>query len=91
MQLEYPLTNHMKGNIVLTQEKTAIAYYRVRSETVMLTDVEKKLKTKRKVARALNRLKANDENGNGFRTRNGHGLRIYMGNWCTFNQKRSRC
>ncbi|HIB3677885.1 TPA: ATP-binding protein [Enterococcus faecalis] len=60
MQLEYPLTNHMKGNIVLTQEKTAIAYYRVRSETVMLTDVEKKLKTKRKVARALNRLKAND-------------------------------
>lgn len=27
MQLEYPLTNHMKGNIVLTQEKTAIAYY----------------------------------------------------------------
>ena len=57
MQLEYPLTNHMKGNIVLTQEKTAIAYYRVRSETVMLTDVEKKLKTKRKVTRALNRLK----------------------------------
>ncbi len=29
-------------------------------ENGMLTDVEKKLKTKRKVARALNRLKAND-------------------------------
>lgn len=59
MQLEYPLIEPSKKNIVLTQEKTAIAYYRVRSETVTLTDTEKKQKTKKKVARALKRLKQN--------------------------------
>ncbi|MCF0233095.1 MAG: ATP-binding protein [Enterococcus sp.] len=59
MKLEYPLIDCIKRNIVLTQEKEAIAYYRIRSETVMLTDLEKKAKTKKKVARALNRLKAN--------------------------------
>ncbi|GMC04339.1 hypothetical protein K4E_18830 [Enterococcus thailandicus] len=59
MQLEYPLIEPTKKNIVLTQEKTAIAYYRIRSETVTLTDTEKKQKTKKKVARALKRLKQN--------------------------------
>lgn len=57
MQLEYPLSEYMHENMLLTQEKTAIAYYRIRSETVMLTDFEKKQKTKKKVARALKRLK----------------------------------
>ncbi|MGL9742120.1 ATP-binding protein [Enterococcus sp. DIV1368c] len=57
MQFEYPLLETMKKNMVLTKEKSAIAYYRVRSETVMLTDFEKKQKTKKKVARALKRLK----------------------------------
>ena len=38
MQLEYPLTNHMKRNMVLTKENQVIAYYRIRSETVGLTD-----------------------------------------------------
>lgn len=57
MQLEYPLTNHMKGNIVLTQEKTAIAYYRVRSETVMLTDVEK-IKNEKKSCSCVKSLKS---------------------------------
>ena len=59
MKLEYPLIDCIKRNIVLTQEKEAIAYYRIKSETVMLTDLEKKAKTKKKVARALNRLKNN--------------------------------
>lgn len=62
MKLEYPLKKEQQKNMVLTKEKTVIAYYRIKSETVMLTDIEKKLKTKKKVARALTRLKAN----NGF-------------------------
>ncbi|MTD40080.1 conjugal transfer protein [Erwinia sp. CPCC 100877] len=59
MILEYPLRAETYNNIVLTKEKTAIAYYRIKSETVMLTDGEKKEKTKRKVARALKRLSSN--------------------------------
>lgn len=59
MKLEYPLRAETHKNIVLTKEKVAIAYYRIKSETVMLTDSEKKEKTKRKVARALKRLSAN--------------------------------
>lgn len=59
MKLEYPLKKEQQKNMVLTKEKTVIAYYRIKSETVMLTDIEKKLKTKKKVARALTRLKAN--------------------------------
>lgn len=59
MKLEYPLRAETHKNIVLTKEKIAIAYYRIKSETVMLTDSEKKEKTKRKVARALKRLSAN--------------------------------
>lgn len=43
--------------MILTPEKSVIAYYRIRSETVMLTDIEKKQKTKKKVARVLKRLK----------------------------------
>ncbi|EOB3455117.1 ATP-binding protein [Enterococcus hirae] len=62
MHLEYPLLEYTHKNVILTQEKQAIAYYRIRSETVMLTDFEKKQKTKKKVARALKRLK----NGEGF-------------------------
>lgn len=57
MQLEYPLLEDTHKNMILTQEKSVIAYYRIRSETVMLTDMEKKQKTKKKVARALKRLK----------------------------------
>lgn len=60
MQLEYPLTNHMKRNMVLTKENQVIAYYRIRSETVGLTDFEKKRKTKKKVARTLKRLQENE-------------------------------
>lgn len=59
MILEYPLREETHNNIVLTKEKVAIAYYRIKSETVMLTDLEKKEKTKRKVARALKRLSSN--------------------------------
>ncbi|WP_206911595.1 conjugal transfer protein [Enterococcus sp. DIV0840] len=59
MLLEYPLRAETHKNIVLTKEKVAIAYYRIKSETVMLTDGEKKEKTKRKVARALKRLSGN--------------------------------
>lgn len=47
MQLEYPLSEYMHENMLLTQEKTAIAYYRIRSETVMLTDFEKKQKRRK--------------------------------------------
>ena len=59
MRLEYPLRDERSKNIVLTKEKVAIAYYRINSETVMLTDSEKKEKTKKKVARALKRLSNN--------------------------------
>lgn len=59
MILEYPLRKETYKNIVLTKEKEAIAYYRIKSETVMLTDHEKKEKTKRKVARVLKRLSGN--------------------------------
>ncbi|MFD2307551.1 ATP-binding protein [Enterococcus termitis] len=59
MQLEYPLRRETHNNLVLTKEKVAIAYYRIKSETVMLTDREKKEKTKRKVARAIKRLSKN--------------------------------
>lgn len=62
MELEYPLLEEMYKNMILTKEKSVIAYYRIRSETVMLTDMEKKQKTKKKVARALKRLK----NSEGF-------------------------
>ena len=47
MQLEYPLTNHMKRNMVLTKRNQVIAYYRIRSETVGLTDFEKKGKQRK--------------------------------------------
>lgn len=60
MQLEYPLLEQRSKNMVLTQEKAVIAYYRIRSETVMLTDFEKKQKTKKKVARVLKRLKGSE-------------------------------
>ncbi|MGC6769512.1 ATP-binding protein [Enterococcus sp. LJL51] len=59
MQLEYPLREETMGNIALSQEKIPIAYYRIKSESVMLTDLEKKQKTKSKVARTLKRLSAN--------------------------------
>ncbi|GGC94742.1 ATP-binding protein [Enterococcus wangshanyuanii] len=59
MLLEYPLREETYKNLVLTKEKDAIAYYRIKSETVMLTDREKKEKTKRKVARSLKRLSGN--------------------------------
>jgi len=50
----------MKRNMVLTKENQVIAYYRIRSETVGLTDFEKKRKTKKKVARTLKRLQENE-------------------------------
>ncbi|MFG5501720.1 conjugal transfer protein, partial [Enterococcus faecalis] len=60
MKLEYPLSRNSYKNIVLTKENQAIAYYRIRSETVGLTDFEKKKKTKKKVARTLKRLQENE-------------------------------
>lgn len=59
MILEYPLREETYKNIVLTKEKDAMAYYRIKSETVRLTDSEKKEKTKKKVARAIKRLSGN--------------------------------
>lgn len=59
MELEYPLRSEIKRNIVLTTDKIPIAYYRIKSETVMLTDDEKKKGTKKKAARALKRLSPN--------------------------------
>ncbi|MDY4307343.1 hypothetical protein SNF32_08425 [Enterococcus mundtii] len=47
MQLEYPLLEQRSKNMVITQEKAVIAYYRIRSETVMLTDFEKKQKQRK--------------------------------------------
>lgn len=47
MKLEYPLSRHCYRNIVLTKENQAIAYYRIRSETVGLTDFEKKRKQRK--------------------------------------------
>ncbi|MBS7576970.1 MULTISPECIES: ATP-binding protein [unclassified Enterococcus] len=59
MILEYPLREECYENMLMTKEKTAIAYYRIRSESVMLTDSDNKLKTKKKVARILARLEPN--------------------------------
>ncbi|MDZ5760791.1 conjugal transfer protein, partial [Carnobacterium maltaromaticum] len=46
----------MQGNLVLTKENEAIAYFSVPSISVAVTDDEKKKKTKQDVAKVLKRL-----------------------------------
>lgn len=54
-KFEYPVQK-MQGNLVLTKENEAIAYFSVPSISVAITDDEKKKKTKRDVAKVLKRL-----------------------------------
>ncbi|MBM7688443.1 conjugal transfer protein [Enterococcus ureilyticus] len=55
MKLDYPIKK-IEENVALTKDQEVIAYYRVDSETVTLTDFVEKNKIKRKVAQVLNRL-----------------------------------
>lgn len=52
---EYPAID-MKDNLLMTKEKGVVAYYKVPSISVTVTDVEKKTKVKQDVGRVLRKL-----------------------------------